>query len=123
MTLNIANAGLFETQNLPTSKATININDPRFSVELEARPVESKKETAPSHELWGKDARGFMIKWGVMFEKRSEKAGLYYNITIPAFDYRADLYQAKDQDDIRQRTVVQWITRSRASSQNESNQD
>lgn len=123
MTLDIANAGLFETQNLPTSKAIININDPRFSIELEARPVTSDNESAPSHELWGEDARGFQIKWGVMFEKRTEKAGLYYNITIPAFEYRADLYMTKNQDDIRQRTVVQWVQKSRKNAQNQSNQD
>lgn len=107
MTL-LANSGNFETTSFLTSKATISVNTPQFSVTLEARPIGSDADNAPSHELWGPDARGIDIQWGVLFPKQSKKSNLYFNIFIEGWEWRANLVNDNSQDDETAVTILPW---------------
>lgn len=103
-----ANSGKFESTSFLTSKAVISVNTPRFSVDLEARPISSSKDTAPSHELWGPDPRGVMIQWGVMFPRQSKKKTLFFNIIIEAWNWKANLFKDTSQENETVAIVLPW---------------
>jgi len=107
MTLS-ANSGKFDDQDLFNSKGIISLNTPQFSVDLEARPTTTDNETAPSHELWGPDARGVSIQWGVLFPKESNAGNDYFNIVINGWNWRANLVTDGNQDDVTVLSILPW---------------
>lgn len=102
-----ANVGKFETADIFNTEGTLSVNTPQFSVELMAIPTTTENPSAPTHELWGKCARGFEIKWGVLFGKTSKAGHNYFDVLIEGFDWRSRMIITHDQGNEIEMTIFQ----------------
>ena len=106
MTTNIIT---FETDDLANARGKGSISTLDFDVDVEAIPMNSDNEKAPTHRLYGLSPRGHRIEIGGIWRKYATHTGAeYFTLNIRQYNFNANLGRAAHQDDHKVQAVIQW---------------
>ncbi|WP_420337163.1 DUF736 family protein [Roseibium sp.] len=105
----LANILHFENDELIGSKATGTIATLDWDLTIEAEPVTSGNDKAPTHRLYGRSPAGHRIDCGAIWQNVSKETGKpYLSLDIPSRSFKANLGQAAGQDDPAVQAIIPW---------------
>lgn len=106
-----ANIIRFTSEDILNSEGKGNIATLSIDADFTAKPNTSTKENSPTHDLFALSPKGQEIMVGAIWQNTSKAGNLYFTLSIPVLNFRANLGQAAGQDEVEVQAIIPWTSK------------
>lgn len=108
---NLTNFIKFDDDNLEDSEGAGLISTLDRDIDIKVVPFSSDHPDAPTHRVYAKSPRGHNIDVGGIWKKKNREGGSYFNLSVKAIRFNANLGRLAGQDDDSLQAIIPWDPR------------